>query len=531
MFSFFDVAKRYFFNSSKYAKFNKKFFHPKSLQFNSSKVILVEFNAGCSNHIAYSYFSDSLSKKYNAKIIGYIPNVINSIFHIIEWHISSNLSLREFTIYKSFGVSKIIKPNFNNKIKKLAKIKYSEVISKIKNKSDVENLEIDGVLVGDLIYDSFLKKYKVPTINVSSHEFKIFLLEALSLYIFWSQYFSKVDVAALICSHCVYLTAIPTRIAIKYGIPAYQLNATHVYRLSRDRIFAYNEFFDYPTKFQKLSKEIQEEGLNTAKARINLRFSGQVGVDMSYSTKSAFKNIYPEKLIKDSVRKKILIAAHCFFDSPHSYGQNLFPDFYEWVDFLGKISNQTNYDWYIKTHPDYINETLEIIKKFINEYPKFKLLPPDCSHHQIILEGIDVALTTYGTIGFEYAALNVPVINCSINNPHIAYDFNIHPKSIDEYRKLLLNLDNLNLKISKLKVYEYYYMHNIYNTDNWLFNNYSEMVNLLGGYKNQFSPKVYKYWIDNFSNHEHELIMQRIKSFIDSDDFRLDRKHILGDHV
>ena len=63
--------------------------------------------------------------------------------------------------------------------------------------------------------------------------------------------------------------------------------------------------------------------------------------------------------------KKILIATHCFFDSPHSYGNNLFPDFHDWLDFLGNMTEETDYDWYIKTHPDYVQGTMEIIESFI----------------------------------------------------------------------------------------------------------------------------------------------------------------------
>ena len=49
----------------------------------------------------------------------------------------------------------------------------------------------------------------------------------------------------------------------------------------------------------------------------------------------------------------------------------------------------------------------------------------------------------YGTIGFEYAAMNIPVINASLNNPHIAYDFNINPKTRENYQKILKNLKNI----------------------------------------------------------------------------------------
>ena len=57
-------------------------------------------------------------------------------------------------------------------------------------------------------------------------------------------------------------------------------------------------------------------------------------------------------LNKDS-KVKVLVAAHCFTDSPHVFGDNLFVDFYEWVDYLGRVSDKTNYSWYIKLHPSH----------------------------------------------------------------------------------------------------------------------------------------------------------------------------------
>ena len=109
----------------------------------------------------------------------------------------------------------------------------------------------------------------------------------------------------------------------------------------------------------------------------------------------------------------------------------MFNDFIEWLEFLYKVSKKTNYSWYIKTHPDYKPKTKYILNEFLKGKKEFKLLPPNYSHHQIINEKIDFALTTYGTIGWEYAALGIPVINASINNPHIGYSFNINPKNGD----------------------------------------------------------------------------------------------------
>ena len=46
-------------------------------------------------------------------------------------------------------------------------------------------------------------------------------------------------------------------------------------------------------------------------------------------------------------------SPHDFFDATHIYGSTLFVDFYEWLKFLGKLSETTDYDWYIKNRPNF----------------------------------------------------------------------------------------------------------------------------------------------------------------------------------
>ena len=509
-----------------YIKHNRKLFPgiAKAENHNGPEV-LFELNGADSAHISYSYLANVLAKKYGARIIAYKPTLAKTFWEKLEWAISSYLLPREFAVYQSFGVSGFIIPQLDPSQSDRAKRLSDQIFAGLKNKSDIESIEINGTWLGDLIYDSYLMHFKKPTIEIADESFKEFLLTSISFYVFWDDYLKCHDVRAVNVSHCVYLMAIPLRIAVGKGIPAFQINATHAYRLNEKKLFAYNDFFEFKEVFRSLPNETQAAGLEQAKQRIEQRFSGKVGVDMGYSTKSAYGAHKTVRILKDSTRTKVLIATHCFFDSPHSYGNNLFPDFYEWMDFMGKMTLETDYDWYLKTHPDYLAGTMEVIESFIAKYPKFHLLPADSSHHQIIAEGINVALTTYGTIGFEYAALGIPVINASLNNPHIAYNFNIHPKNVEEYKCLLLSLENVKLSIDKQQIYEYYFMKNIYNTENWLFKDYNRMIKELGGYKEQFTANVYEKWLGEWSSDRHAQIMATLQKFVESGDFRLDHQH------
>ena len=380
----------------------------------------------------------------------------------------------------------------------------------------MENITINSVLFGDLIYDSFLKSSKKPTIDINSNEFKIFLKNTIKIYLFWKNYFDKKNIKSLIVSHTVYFNALPLRLAISKNISCYQVTAQSIYYLNKKNIFAYRDYRNYESIFSKFKKFDQLKFVRLAQKRLNLRFKGIVGVDKPDSKKSAFDKFLPQRIIKKSNKVKILIASHCFFDSPHSYGKNLFCDFYEWINYLGLISEKSDYDWYIKTHPDFIPETLNIIKEFTSKYNKITLLPSNSSHHQIKKEGINFVLTVYGTVGTDYAALGIPVINASVNNPHINYNFNLHPKTIAEYQLILMNLKKVRLKIDKKKVFEHYYMHNIFSNKSWIFENYNNFIQDVGGYYKQFEIISYNYYLKYINEDRHKRILYNLRNFITS---------------
>ncbi len=493
-------------------------FFPKTKYGN--KILLIELNDLYSAHIAYSYFVNYFIEKERTKVIGFQSLIPKRSYSWLFFEIKKMIKLPSFRIYKSFGTSRFIYPKYNRDIKKESIKIYNDEIKKINNLVYLEKFKIKEIIVGDLIYDSYLKDHGIYTPDLKSKHFKTYFLRCIQLTIYWINFFEKNTISAINVSHCVYLTAIPLRVALSKNIPSFQINLTHLYRLNKNNMFAYTDFKSFPKTFESLDKKTQKRGLDIARDRIIKRFKGEVGVDMSYSTKSAYGNKIYDKLLKVNKKTKVLVAAHCFFDSPHSYGNNIFPDFFEWIKFLGEFSEMSDYDWYIKTHPDFIIATKNIIKDFVKKYPKFTLLPSDCSHHQIIKEGINVALTVYGTIGFEYAALGVPVINASINNPHIAYNFNLHPKSIQEYKHMLQNLDNLVPYGNKDKIYEFYFMRNIYNTENFFFLNYQNIIKRLGGYNQQFTPNVFPMWLSEININRHYKIKENMKNFIESGDFR-----------
>ena len=71
-------------------------------------------------------------------------------------------------MYKSFGVKSFIVPSLNKHLTKESDRIYNEQLQILNNKYDVENITINGIVFGDLIYDYFLNYYKIPSIDIES---------------------------------------------------------------------------------------------------------------------------------------------------------------------------------------------------------------------------------------------------------------------------------------------------------------------------------------------------------------------------
>ena len=506
---------RSFFSTIKYIKHNFLLFN-KPINKKNKKIILVEFNQLASSIISYSYLSNVLKNKYSANILAYRLTTKRNHFKDIVWILLSKIFfINQFLVYRSFGAIDFLFPGFIFQKNK----KIENIIKKIKNKNDLLNLKVDKIYIGDLVYDSYLMDYREATIDLKSQKFLKYFKHTLSTFFAWKKIFHNYDVKAVITSHSVYNLAIPLRIAVSKNIEAFQCSAEHLYRLSKKKLYAYKQFINYKKDFEKIDKIQKKRLFSLAKKKIQNKLSGK---KLTWgSTKSPYNDGILRSKIKKNSNLKVLIATHCFFDNPHPYGKNLFVDFYEWIDFLGKISEKTNYDWYIKLHANYLPGTKKIIEYFIKKYPAINYLPNDYSHHQIIREGVSVVLTCFGTIASEYPLYNRNVINCSLNNPHIAYNFSISPRSIKEYKKLLLNLDKLKNNIKKNEIYEFYVMNNILRNP-WLMDDYENLVTSSKGYYFQFTSKMYKYWLETtFSVEKHEILINKLNKFIKSNDYSI----------
>lgn len=505
-----------------YWQIRKRFKENQTKLKSPTRQILIETQQPFGNQIGLGLFIPTLVKLTNSEPVAYSMLQENRISKIKQF------IRHRFSIFPSFDCKRHVLIGYKEGVHSPIKNEVSELIKRNSNPDLFEKAEYAGIRIGDLIYDVYLRRTKQPTIDFEDPAFYAITSEIMQYTKNLLEYFDNHDVAAVCVSHCVYHFAVPARIAISRSILAFQVTGENIYRVTNESPHAYTDFKDFPKRFRELSNEIKYTGIAVARDRLNRRLNGEVGVDMSYSTISAFQtphDIDASKFISNNGTFKVLVAIHDFFDSPHSYGDNLYPDFLIWLSKLNEISKSTPYEWYIKTHPDIKGQGLRVLQDFLGTSNNFRVVPSRVSHLDLINSGVNAVLTVYGTVASEYPLLGVNVVNASINNPHCAYSFSVTPKTRTEYEEVVRNLSELSPPEVSNEIYEYYFMRHIYSLKNWVYKDHEEYLRGVGGYDASTRLPAFKYFLKNVNKYPDDMRDRAVQKFLISDDIRIDRQH------
>ena len=534
-----DVLKKKiknYFIKKRYKKFNKKFFKRNK----KNCEILVEFNSFQSSHIFLSTISSVLSEKFDGKIVGYYnfclssTDLESSVYQKLKWYLGKFFGYNFFGIYKSFGVSKFVKPFVNKNIDLKSNTLFNSLISRIRNKNDILNLKIDDIEFGDLLYDGYLKRYYKYTLDINSEHFHKYLKNFIKLYLFWDNYFNKNNVKSIVGVHTYYAYGLIFRIALNKNIKVFTTKCGKIYQLNKKRQISNMEIEDLKEKVNSLRKDQLEILKDRAKLSIKNRFEGKISskIDELVTTKSANHNNYSikNKVLKQNEKIKVLIATHNIGDVHNAYGKTYFEDFYEWLIFLGSISEKTNYDWYIKDHPYYsdlkyatsLQRTYELSKKIEKKFKSIKRLDPNLSHHQLRDEGINFVLTIYGTIAWEYAYFNIPVLTATNSCPTMNFNFNYHSSNKKNYEENIMNLNKIKMQINRDEIINFYISkYLIFNHDN-LMKNFSKFLeDPTKNFDSYDSCDFYEYIYKNTTKQDIEQMKNKLNKFINSKEYIL----------
>lgn len=505
-----------FFSATKVERRIKKLFSENSPKLSTDEdnlVIYVDAIQTPNTLIGLKYFLPELIKCHPGRVIAY--RHVNRKLH----NNLSNKFRHNFSVLKRLGVKKIEVFRHESSISDEVR----KAFSHIKTKSDLENFRFNDIYVGDLIYDSYMNEMAAPTVDLSDPNLLRIFARCLEMVRFWEEKVKNEKIAAVCVNHTVYSSGIPARVAIYNGIEVFQVTTESIYRMNKNHLLAHQDYFYYPEEFAKFSDEFKVYAREKSRVKLEKRLSGEQTSDLFYMPKSAFAKAPSEtnRALRVSEKKKILIATHDFYDSPHCYGNFLYTDFLEWLEALGEISKKSNLEWYIKNHPYMRGKGTEVISEFLKRFPNINLVDSGTSHHQLIDEGISFVTTVFGSVALEYAYLGFPVVNASPYNPHFRYQFSLTPKLVSEYIDTIETLEDKYFSVDRDEILEFYYMHFLHIPQNWVFKDYDYYLASTSGEGRKALLKSYEHYLGTDNIRSESRIAENLRVFLNNEDYRL----------
>lgn len=391
-----------------------------------------------------------------SSILGFFKNIfIHTYFRDLKW----------IKLYSSFANDVAFRyEEFINPFKAIQFLVQSYYIFKqLKTKNDILNINYSDISIGELIYDSYLRYKPAPTVDIKDYFLYLIIYKSLKNIYISKKYFKKSKPLILLTSYSSYIQhGIVVKVALQNNVFVYSFGNEQKLekRLSLNDFYHTANFKNYSTDFK--IKNINKSLLQEANQLLKNRLKGHIDIATSYMKESAYKvsvNILP------NVEGHLIIFLHDFYDSIYNYGDLVFVDFIEWIEYTIKVLEKNNIPYYLKPHPNQIEDSAKVIENLKLKYPKLNILSSKITNKQLVDAKISCGVTVYGTVAHELVYMGVPVIMCA-QNPHSSYTFTYEAKNMEEYKNFLLDFDKLSLpKDYKQQVESFYYMHNLNKTD------------------------------------------------------------------
>lgn len=333
----------------------------------------------------------------------------------------------------------------------------------LRTKKQLAALKLRGILVGDLVIDSFLRFKPSPVMILNDlylvvvlHQTQRDLEKAIG---FFSTFRPKLHLT----SYTTYIQhGIASRVALSFGTRVvsfgnYQdLSKT----ITPDSMGHARDFSRYAQDFAKLDN--QAEKLALADASIRKRLGGEIDNAIGYMQASAYE---VKTANVPDVRGALVMFLHDFYDSSHVYDWMVFEDLWEWICFTVEHCEKNEIPLFVKPHPNQLAGSENDFGKLQKLYPNMQMISPDVTNRQLAEAGMVCAVTVRGSVASEMVYLGIPSISAG-NNPHVSFDTFLTPRTPEEYTRLLDGYRSLPRDPARMKeqACAFYFMHNLNQT-------------------------------------------------------------------
>ena len=480
MFSIIKRLRFFFLNS------NEKIFIIKNKKVNNNfsrdkkKVILI--------NTIHDYFFLLLTKcitnsKTNYIFIGLDPYIIPQrrynyfipeyIFNIFNFFFIKLIKIKWFNLYNAVQIKNILNFNFSSNQEKKNKEIYLRIIKQIKKKEDVLKINLHGINFGSLIYDTYLRFGKSPTVNLEDPFLKKIILNFIRVGNNFNFFLvkNKNNIEALYTMYTSYIHhGLFVRYCIKYKIPVFSLiQSRHIgvriKQITREDNYSHLPLFlDYKKEFKMLKKKSHR--LNQAKKELDSRFYGKIDKALFYVKNKNFsykKNNF-KKYSKKYQNLTGVVFLHDYFDSPHNFDFKAFPDYYEWTIYTLNLIRKYKLNIGIKPHPNAMVDSKKVYYEIRNNYKDLVWIDEQTNNLVFFLnKNFKFGITCNGTIIQELCYFKkIPIFLSSESMlPYLNYKI---PINKNDYKLKILDYNKLYLpKNIKRYVLQSFYLSNLNN--------------------------------------------------------------------
>ena len=385
-------------------------------------------------------------------------NIKNKIYNFF-------LKKKFYKLFSSIGVKIIFDINNEkkinvNRLKNISK----NIFNNLQNKKDVLKIRYNKILIGDLIYDSYIRYRVVPTVNINDRFLYDIILKSLKAIEFCE---INLNSKGYKLYHTAYTSYINNGLVPRYFL--YKRKKVYssgdgfsvIKKLSINNFSHMKNFSQFKKKFSKLNNKNKK--LLQAKKEFKKKISGKIDISSAYMNNKSYKDNTPH------VPKKLnnidgVLFLHDIYDAVHDHSGLIFNDFYDWTVFSLDAIRDFNLNIAIKPHPNSVHEGNETYLKLKKKYSNLFWLSPEISNRQILSKkNVLFAISMVGSVIYEIIYFNKLGI-CAGNSPSSSFKSTLTAKNLDEYKKYLINSKYLSnkIKVNKLDLYKTYYVNFLY---------------------------------------------------------------------
>lgn len=324
-------------------------------------------------------------------------------------------------------------------------------------RQELLGLEFDGLPVGDLVYDTFLREERAGTILARDERVDLHVRRALHVHAaceaLWRRHAGRI--AATVQDHAVYTAGgILARGALARGIPVYLAHGRSS-PLALRRLERPADAFEYELRFgpewlRAVADRTGRAGSEAGRRLVEGFCGGGEGHQHTLLDGPGRRIYRREELCAllglDPGAPLVLVVAHLMADAPHQQGPMLFEDYYQWLAAtLAIAAGVRGVNWVLKEHPfDQRFTDRHGARDALAALPcgghSIRLAPADA--HPGTLGAADAVVTARGTAGLEAAVLGLPCLVAG-RAPYTGHGLVVEPATREEYAAALRNIARL----------------------------------------------------------------------------------------